>query len=67
MKITIFDIEMDFVINGIVANGCMSYNEALQVLVPLINKTDFDYEIIETIGYTQATYDYLVEITLQFK
>lgn len=57
MKITIFDIEKDFVINGIVANGCMSYNEALQVLVPLINKTDFQRKLQDKKFYQKLERD----------
>jgi len=43
-------------------NTNMTRQEAVESLNAII-----PYEIIETIGYTQATYDYLVEITLQFK
>ncbi len=43
-------------------NTNMTRQEAVESLNAII-----PYEIIETIGYRQATYDYLVEITLQFK
>ena len=37
----VFDLEHDNVISGIVVNGNMPYQEALDVLIPLINKTEF--------------------------
>lgn len=54
---TVFDIEKDSVIKGIVANGNMSYNEALEHLIPLINKTEFQRRLQDRRFYEKLERD----------
>lgn len=53
----IFDIEKDLVIRGIVANGCMSYDEAFIKLIPLINKTEFQRKLQDEKFYKKLERD----------
>ena len=53
----IFNIDFDFVINGVVATGAISYEEAISRLVPLINKTDFQRKLQDKKFYEKLEKD----------
>ncbi len=54
---TIFDLERDLVLKGVVANGCMSYEDAFSKLIPLINKTDFQRKLQDEQFYKKLERD----------
>lgn len=53
----VFDLEHDNVISGIVVNGNMPYQEALDVLIPLINKTEFQRRLQDKRFYEKLERD----------
>lgn len=55
--INLFDKEFDNVINGVVANGVITYSDALKNLVPLINRTDFQRKLQDKNFYQKLERD----------
>ncbi|KAF2333779.1 hypothetical protein [Flavobacterium daemonense] len=53
----IFDKDFDYVINGVVATGAITYEEALDKLIPLINKTDFQRKLQDKKFYEKLEKD----------
>lgn len=53
----IFDIEHDLVLQGIVANGYMTYADAFVYLVPLISRTDFQRKLQDRKFYQKLERD----------
>lgn len=53
----IYDIDFDSVINGVVATGAISYGEAIESLVPLISKTEFQRKLQDKKFYEKLERD----------
>lgn len=53
----IYDIDFDKVINGVVATGSLTYKEAIEILVPLINKTEFQRKLQDKKFYEKLEKD----------
>ncbi len=54
---TIYEIDFDAVINGVVANGSISYQDAIEKLVPLISKTEFQRKLQDKKFYEKLERD----------
>lgn len=53
----IYEVDFDSVINGVVASGSIRYSEALEKLVPLISKTDFQRKLQDKKFYEKLERD----------
>lgn len=53
----IYDIDFDSVINGVVATGSITYEDAIEKLVPLINKTEFQRKLQDKKFYEKLERD----------
>lgn len=53
----IYDIDFDSVINGVVASGSITYKEAVEKLVPLISKTEFQRKLQDKKFYEKLERD----------
>lgn len=53
----IYTVDSDFVINGVVAIGSISYNDAVEKLVPLISKTEFQRKLQDKKFYEKLERD----------
>lgn len=53
----IYDVDFDFVINGVVANGAITYKDAVEKLVPLISKTEFQRKLQDRKFYEKLERD----------
>jgi len=53
----IYEIDSDEVINAVVVSGSITYNEAIEKLVPLINKTEFQRKLQDKKFYEKLERD----------
>lgn len=53
----IYEIDFDSVINGVVANGSITYKDAIEKLAPLISKTEFQRKLQDTKFYEKLERD----------
>lgn len=53
----IYEIDSDEVINAIVVSGSITYNEAIEKLIPLINKTEFQRKLQDKKFYEKLERD----------
>lgn len=53
----IYHVDFDSVINGVVAIGSITYSEAIQKLIPLINKTEFQRKLQDRRFYEKLERD----------
>lgn len=75
----IYDKDFDSVINGVVATGVLTYREAIDKIVPLISKTEFQRKLQDNKFYEKLERDIIngcvmppitlafVENTINFK